>query len=73
MMKNLVDSQAEDGMWRQLIDKKESFKETSSTAMFGFAITFGVNKRLLPGNLSECINKSMECSHKLYWSGRKGS
>ena len=48
MMKTLVDSQSEDGMWRQLIDKEESFKETSSTAMFGYAITVGVKKRLLP-------------------------
>jgi len=48
MMKTLVDCQAEDGMWRQLIDKEESFKETSSTAMFGFAITVGVKKGFLP-------------------------
>jgi unsaturated rhamnogalacturonyl hydrolase len=48
MMKTLADSQAEDGMWRQLIDKTESFKETSSTAMFGFAMTVGVKMGLLP-------------------------
>jgi unsaturated rhamnogalacturonyl hydrolase len=36
MMKTLVETQASDGMWRQLIDKEESFKETSSTGMFGF-------------------------------------
>jgi len=35
-------------MWHQLIDKKESFKETSSTAMFGFAMTLGVKNGLLP-------------------------
>jgi unsaturated rhamnogalacturonyl hydrolase len=48
MMKTLVENQAEDGMWRQLIDKDESFKETSSTAMFGYAMTVGVKKGLLP-------------------------
>jgi rhamnogalacturonyl hydrolase YesR len=48
MMKTLVEYQAEDGMWRQLIDKEESFKETSSTAMFGYAMTVGVKKGLLP-------------------------
>ena len=48
MMKTLVENQAEDGMWRQLIDKEESFKETSSTGMFGFAMTVGVKKGLLP-------------------------
>jgi unsaturated rhamnogalacturonyl hydrolase len=48
MMKSLIDNQTEDGMWCQLIDRKESFKETSSTAMFGFAMTVGVKKGLLP-------------------------
>jgi len=48
MMKTLVDSQAEDGMWHQLIDNKDSFKETSSTAMFGFAFAVGVKKGILP-------------------------
>jgi unsaturated rhamnogalacturonyl hydrolase len=48
MMKALLTFQAEDGMWRQLIDKPEAWKETSSTAMFGYAITIGVKKGLLP-------------------------
>jgi unsaturated rhamnogalacturonyl hydrolase len=48
MMKTLLDYQSDDGMWHQLIDKPESFKETSSTAMFGFAMTIGVDKGLLP-------------------------
>ena len=47
MMNALLEYQAEDGMWRQLIDKEESWKETSSTAMFGYAITVGVKKGLL--------------------------
>ena len=47
MMKTLVDYQDEDGMWHQLIDKNESFKESSSTAMFGFAMVVGVKKGLL--------------------------
>jgi unsaturated rhamnogalacturonyl hydrolase len=48
MMNALLEYQAEDGMWRQLIDKEETWKETSSTAMFGYAITVGVKKGLLP-------------------------
>ncbi|MEJ2356175.1 MAG: glycoside hydrolase family 88 protein, partial [candidate division WOR-3 bacterium] len=48
MMDALLEYQAEDGMWRQLIDKEEAWKETSSTAMFGYAITVGVKKGLLP-------------------------
>jgi len=47
MMDALLTYQAEDGMWRQLIDKEESWKETSSTAMFGYAITVGVKKGIL--------------------------
>jgi rhamnogalacturonyl hydrolase YesR len=48
MMKTLAEMQDQDGMWHQLIDREESFKETSSTAMFGFAMTVGVKKGLLP-------------------------
>lgn len=48
MMKALLNYQADDGMWRQLIDHPEAWKETSSTAMFGYAFTIGVKKGLLP-------------------------
>jgi len=51
MMKTLLRYQAEDGMWRQLIDRKESFKETSATAMFGYAMAVGVRKGLLTGEI----------------------
>jgi len=47
MMHALLEYQADDGMWRQLIDKKEAWKETSSTAMFGYAVTVGVKKGIL--------------------------
>ena len=47
MMRALLKYQAEDGMWRQLIDHPEAWEETSSTAMFGYAITLGVKKGLL--------------------------
>ena len=42
MMDGLLATQAEDGMWRQLIDKPESWPETSGTAMFTFAMVTGV-------------------------------
>lgn len=48
MMNTLVKNQSEDGMWHQVIDKTESFKETSSTAMFGYAMAQGIKKDLLP-------------------------
>ncbi len=48
MMKTLLRYQARDGMWRQLLDREESFKETSATAMIGYAMAVGVKKGLLP-------------------------
>lgn len=42
MMATLLTYQAEDGMWRQLIDDKDSWKETSGTAMFTYALIRGV-------------------------------
>lgn len=47
MMVALLANQAEDGMWRQLIDHPESWKETSGTAMFGFAMARGVRLGIL--------------------------
>jgi unsaturated rhamnogalacturonyl hydrolase len=48
MMAGLLKNQAEDGMWRQLIDKPESWPETSSTGMFTFGMAVGVRKGWLP-------------------------
>lgn len=42
MMGSLLQHQAEDGMWRQLIDDSTSWKETSCTGMFTFAMITGV-------------------------------
>ena len=42
MMAALLRYQAEDGMWRQVIDDPEFWKETSSTAMFTYAFITGV-------------------------------
>jgi len=48
MMNALLHYQADDGMWRQLIDYPNAWKETSSTAMFGYAMTVGLKKGILP-------------------------
>ncbi|HEY3403938.1 MAG TPA: glycoside hydrolase family 88 protein [Ohtaekwangia sp.] len=48
MMNALLQYQADDGMWRQLIDYPNAWKETSSTAMFGYAMMVGVKKGILP-------------------------
>jgi len=44
MMAALLQNQAPDGMWRQLIDKPESWPETSCTGMFTFAFAIGVRE-----------------------------
>jgi unsaturated rhamnogalacturonyl hydrolase len=48
MMEALLRYQADDGMWRQLVDREDSWKETSATAMFGYAIALGARTGLLP-------------------------
>jgi unsaturated rhamnogalacturonyl hydrolase len=47
MMAALLQYQAEDGMWRQIIDDPEFWKETSSTAMFTYAMVTGVKNKWL--------------------------
>jgi rhamnogalacturonyl hydrolase YesR len=42
MMDALLKYQEEDGMWRQIIDDPEAWKETSGTAMFTYAMITGV-------------------------------
>lgn len=64
MMHALLQYQAEDGMWRQLIDKEASWKETSSTAMFGFAISLGVKEGLLS-------NEKFTPSYQKAWNSLK--
>lgn len=49
MMAALLRTQTEDGMWRQLIDHPEAWKETSGTAMFGYAFAVGVRRGILSG------------------------
>ena len=48
MMASLLKYQAEDGLWRQLVDHPEVWAETSSTGMFTFAMVTGVRNGWLP-------------------------
>ncbi len=43
-MKGIIKYQSEFGLWHQLLDKNDSFLETSATAMFTYALAKGVNK-----------------------------
>jgi rhamnogalacturonyl hydrolase YesR len=47
MMSALLKYQGKDGMWRQLIDHDEAWPESSSSAMFTFAMISGVKNGLL--------------------------
>ena len=42
MMAKLLERQCSDGMWNQLVGDPKSWKETSCTAMFGYAFAMGV-------------------------------
>lgn len=44
MMRTLKKYQAQDGMWRQIIDDKTMWEESSGTAMFTYAMIVGVRK-----------------------------
>ena len=48
MMASLLQFQDADGMWHQLIDGPDSYKETSCTAMFTYAMITGVKRGWLP-------------------------
>jgi len=50
MMAALLKYQGKDGMWRQLIDHEESWPESSSSAMFTFAMITGVKNGWLDPN-----------------------
>lgn len=47
MMAGLLKNQAEDGMWHQLIDYPDSYKETSGTAMFAYGMVVGCRRGIL--------------------------
>jgi unsaturated rhamnogalacturonyl hydrolase len=49
MMAALLKYQGKDGMWRQLIDHDEAWPESSSSAMFTFAMITGVKNGWLDG------------------------
>lgn len=53
MMATLLKHQAEDGLWRQLIDDPVSWGETSASAMFTFAFITGVDEGWLDRSLYE--------------------
>jgi unsaturated rhamnogalacturonyl hydrolase len=49
MMAALLQYQGKDGMWHELIDRDEAWPESSSSAMFSFALITGVKNGWLDG------------------------
>ena len=47
MMNTLLQFQKEDGMWNQLIDYADSWRESSCTAMFTYSFIEGIKAGLL--------------------------
>ena len=45
----LAELQGIDGFWHQLLDRPETYEETSATAIFAYAIAHGVNEGWLEG------------------------
>jgi unsaturated rhamnogalacturonyl hydrolase len=43
MVSSLIELQDEDGFWHQLLDRPNSYQETSATAIFTYAIAHGIN------------------------------
>jgi rhamnogalacturonyl hydrolase YesR len=75
MMASLLQYQADNGMWRQIIDDSASWPETSSTGMFTFAMITGVKMggsikkhtdlpHAKPGSHSYLISMKMPTSAK---------
>jgi rhamnogalacturonyl hydrolase YesR len=61
MMNALLKYQGREGLWRQLIDHEEAWIETSSSAMFGYAMAAGVKAGILP-------KKRFEAAYKKAWN-----
>jgi unsaturated rhamnogalacturonyl hydrolase len=61
MMSALRELQAEDGMWRQLVDREDSWKESSATAMFAYAMRVGVARGVIPAEeYSPAVGKAWD-------------
>jgi len=46
-----------DGMWHQLLDRRDSYEETSCSAMFTYAIARGVDEGFLSGNYADVAKR----------------
>ncbi len=70
MMDALLEYQAPDGMWRQLIDRPDAWAETSATAMFASALHAGVRMGLLGSDHYDAAIKAWRVFDYLDGQGR---
>lgn len=57
---NVARYQSANGLWHQLLDKNDSYLETSCSAMFAFAVAKGVNEKWLSKDYSSISIKAWE-------------
>nr|WP_321450662.1 glycoside hydrolase family 88 protein [uncultured Carboxylicivirga sp.] len=50
-IQSIVSYQSSNGLWHQLLDKDDSYLETSATAIFVYALAHGINKGWISGTL----------------------
>lgn len=60
LAEGIISFQDESGMWRQVLDRedKESYPETSATAMFILSLARGINNGWLDDSCKECVKKA---------------
>jgi unsaturated rhamnogalacturonyl hydrolase len=56
-IKGVINYQDKSGLWHQLLDKSDSYLETSSSAMFTYAIARGINRGYLAGSYASVANQ----------------
>lgn len=59
-IKGVARYQSPSGLWHQLLDKNDSFLETSCTAMFSFGTAYAVNQGLIPERYIDIALKGWE-------------
>ncbi len=66
----VVHNQASDGMWHQLLNRPDSYKETSCTGMFVYALARGVEREWLPRAYADNARQGFAAlSRYVSWDG----
>lgn len=71
-LRGVAQHQSGAGFWHQLMDRTDSFHETSATAMFVYAIAHAVNKGWISPTIYGPVAQAGWCaiSSKIDWAGR---